>query len=69
VSEQVKAGLKKAQELRWEWARAQREVAERQRQLQAVAEGQGWLRANLRRRYLEELGQQEGEVEKYRAEV
>jgi hypothetical protein len=68
-SEKVKEGLTKATELRREWSRAQREIAEQQRQLQAVAEGQGRLRANLRRRYLEELGQQEGEVEKYRAEA
>jgi hypothetical protein len=33
-------------ELRWEWAGARREVAERQRQ--AVAEGQARLWANLR---------------------
>ena len=78
VSEKVKAGLRKAQELRWEWARAQREIAEQQRQLQAVAEDQARLRANLRevpqssplhKRYLEKLGKQEDEVEKYRAEV
>jgi hypothetical protein len=48
VSEKVKEGLKKAQELRREWAKAQRAVGERQRQLQAVAEDQGRLRANLR---------------------
>jgi hypothetical protein len=40
-SDKVKAGLKKAQELRREWAGAQREVGERRRQLRAVAEGQG----------------------------
>ena len=78
VSAKVKEGLKKAQGLRWEWARTQREVGEQQRQLQAVAEDQGRLRANLRevpqssplhKRYLDKLGQQEDEVEKYRAEV
>ena len=78
VGAKVKAGLRKAQELRWEWARAQREIGEQQRQLQAVAEDQARLRANLRevpqtpplhRRYLGQLGRQEGEVEKYRAEV
>jgi hypothetical protein len=78
VSEKVNAGLQKAQELRWEWARTQREVGEQQRQLQAVAEDQGRLRANLRevpqssplhQRYLDKLGKQEDEVEKYRAEV
>jgi hypothetical protein len=78
VSEKVKEGLRKAQGLRWGWARAQREAGERQRQRQAVAEDQGRLRANLRevpqssplhQRYLEKLGRQEDEVEKYRAEV
>jgi hypothetical protein len=78
VGDKVKAGLRKAQGLRWEWARAQREVGERRRQLQAVAEDQGRPQANLRevpqssplhKRYLDKLGQQEDEVEKYRAEV
>jgi hypothetical protein len=78
VSDKVKEGLKKAQELRWEWAKAQREIAEQQRQLQAIAEDQSRLRANLRevpqssplhKRYLDKLGKQEDEVEKYRAEV
>jgi hypothetical protein len=78
VSEKVKEGLKKAQELRWEWARTQREIAEQQRQLQAITEDQARLRANLRevpqssplhKRYLDKLGKQEDEVEKYRADV
>jgi septal ring factor EnvC (AmiA/AmiB activator) len=78
VSAKVKEGLKRAQELRWEWARTQREVGEQQRQLQAVTEDQARLRANLRevpqssplhQRYLDKLNQQEDEVEKYRAEV
>jgi hypothetical protein len=78
VSDKVKAGLRKAQELRWEWAKTQREIGEQQRQLQAVAEDQGRLRANLRevpqssplhKRYLDKLGKQEDEVEKYRADV
>jgi hypothetical protein len=67
-SDKVKEGLKKAQELRRDWARAQREAAERQRQLQAIIEDQTRLRANLRevpqssplhRRYLGKLGRQE----------
>jgi hypothetical protein len=78
VSEKVKEGLKKAMELRWEWARTQREIGEQQRQLQTITEDQGRLRANLRevpqssplhKRYLEKLGKQEDEVEKHRAEV
>jgi septal ring factor EnvC (AmiA/AmiB activator) len=71
-------GRRKAQELRWEWARTQREIAEQQRQLQAVAEDQSRLRANLRelpqssplhKRYLDKLSKQEDEVEKYRADI
>jgi septal ring factor EnvC (AmiA/AmiB activator) len=78
VSAKVKEGLKKAQELRWEWAKTQREVGEQQRQLQAVAEDQTRLRANLRevpqtsplhKRYLDKLNKQEDEVERYRSEV
>ena len=72
VSEKVKEGLKKAQELRWEWARTQREVGELQRQLQAVTEDQTRLRANLRevpqpsplhRGYPDKLNQQEDDFE------
>jgi hypothetical protein len=64
--------VKKAQGLRREWARAQREVGGRQRQLQAVAEGQARLRANLRevpqpsplhRGYPDKLNQQEDDFE------
>jgi hypothetical protein len=78
VSDKVKEGLKKAQELRWEWGKTQREIGELQRQLQAVTEDQGRLRANLRevpqtsplhKRYLDKLGKQEDEVEKYRADI
>jgi hypothetical protein len=78
VSDKVKEGLRKAQELRWEWGKTQREIGEQQRQLQAITEDQTRLRANLRevpqssplhKRYLDKLGKQEDEVEKYRAEV
>jgi hypothetical protein len=78
VSDKVKERLRKAQGLRWEWARAQREIGEQQRQLQTITEDQGRLRANLRevpqssplhRRYLEELGKREDEVEKHWAEA
>ena len=78
VSAKVKEGLKKAQGLRWEWGKTQREIGEQQRQLQAITEDQTRLRANLRevpqtsplhKRYLDKLGKQEDEVEKYRAEV
>jgi hypothetical protein len=78
VSAKVKEGLKKAQELRWEWAKTQREAGEQQRQLQAITEDQTRLRANLRevpkssplhKRYLDKLNKQEDEVEKYRSEV
>jgi hypothetical protein len=75
VSAKVKEGLKKAQELRWEWAMTQREIGE---QLQAVAEDQGRPRANprevpqsspLHKRYLDKLNRQGDEVEKYRADI
>jgi hypothetical protein len=78
VSDKVKAGLKKAQELRWEWGRTQRDIGEQQRQLQAVAEDQARLGADLRevpqssplhKRYLDKLNQQEDEAENYRAEA
>jgi hypothetical protein len=80
--EEVETGacLRKAQGLRREWAKAQREAGERQRQRrpQAVAEGQARLRANLRevpqpsplhQRYLDKFNKQGDEVEKYRAEA
>jgi hypothetical protein len=78
VSEKLKEGLKKAQELRREWGKTQLEAGEQKRQLQAITEDQTRLRANLRevsqssplhKRYLDKLNQQEDEVEKYRAEV
>jgi septal ring factor EnvC (AmiA/AmiB activator) len=78
VSAKVKEGLQKAMELRREWGKTQREIAEQQRQLQAITEDQTRLRANLRevpqssplhKRYLEKLGKQEDEVEKYRADI
>jgi hypothetical protein len=46
--EKVEAGLRKAQGLRWGWAKRQREIAEQQRQLQAITEDQGRPRANPR---------------------
>ena len=78
ISDKVKEGPKKAQGLRREWARARREIGERPRQLQEVAEDQGGLRANLRevpqpsplhRRCPDKLGRQEDEAEKYRADI
>jgi hypothetical protein len=78
VSDKVKEGLRKAQELRWEWGKTQREVGEQQRQLQAITEDQTRLRANLRevpqssplhKRYLDKLNKQEDEVEKFRADI
>jgi hypothetical protein len=73
VGDKVKASLQKARGLRREWARAQREAGERQRQLRAVAGDQARLRANLReapqtarlhQRHLDKLGRQGDEVEK-----
>ena len=76
VGDTVKEDLRKAQGLRREWAGARREAGERQ--LQAITEDQTRLRADLRevpqssplhQRYLDKLGKQEDEVEKYRAEI
>jgi hypothetical protein len=78
VSKAVKEGLTKAQALRGELAKTQRDIGAQKEQLKAVTEDQGRLRANLRevpqssplhKRYLDKLGKQEDEVEKYRADV
>ena len=78
VSAKVKEGLQKAQELRWEWARTQREIGEQRRQLQAITEDQTRLRANLKempatakayKRYLEKFDQQETQIERYQADI
>jgi hypothetical protein len=74
----VKAGLTKTLELRWEVAKTQREIAELERQLNAITDDQARLRANLRempttaaayKRYLAKFDQQETEIEKYQADI
>jgi hypothetical protein len=78
TSEKVKAGLKKALELRWALAKTQREVGELERQLKVITEDQARLRANLKempstakayKRYLDKFDQQEGEIERLQGQV
>src|SRR5262249_23711931 len=78
TSAQVKDGLKRALELRWELAKTQREIAEQQRQLRTITEDQVRLRANLKempstaqayKRYLEKFDQQETQIERYQADI
>ena len=78
VSDKVKAGLKQALELRGAMAQTQREVQEQQRQLQAITEDQGRLRANLRempstarayKRYLEKFDSQETQIEQLQDKI
>jgi hypothetical protein len=78
ASDKVKAGLKKAQEMRWAWAKTQADLGEQKRQVQELTQDQGRLRANLRevpqssplhKRYLDKMEKQETEVEKYQAEI
>jgi hypothetical protein len=78
TSKQVKDGLTKAMELRWDLNKTQREIAELERQLKVITEDQGRLRANLRempptaaayKRYLEKFDRQETQIEKYQADI
>jgi hypothetical protein len=78
MSEQMKAGLKQAQELRWATEKTRREIAELQKQLNVIVEDQKRLRANLRempetakayKRYLEKFDLQETQIEKYQADI
>src|SRR5213075_2047043 len=78
ASEKLKAGLKQAQSLRWELEKTRREVAEQQRQLNAIVTDQGRLRANLKdmpstakayKRYLEKFDEQETHIETYQADI
>src|SRR5262249_38615683 len=78
TSEKVKEGLRQAMELRHALAKTQREVADLERQLKAITEDQGRLRANLKempatakayKRYLEKFDQQETQIEKLQADI
>jgi hypothetical protein len=78
TSEKVKAGLRKALELRGALARTQREVAELERQLKVITEDQARLRANLKetpptakahQRYLDKLDRQETQIEELQGQL
>jgi hypothetical protein len=78
TSPRVKEGLKRALDLRWAWAKTQREIEEQERQLKTITDDQVRLRANLRempptakayKRYLEKFDQQETQIEKYQAGI
>src|SRR5262249_34672947 len=77
TSPKLKEALRRAIELHDRWAATQRELAERQSQLRAIAEDQTRLRANLRempqtaaasKRYLEKFDKPETEIEKMQAD-
>jgi hypothetical protein len=78
ADEKLKKGVQRAQSLRWELEKTRREVAEQQRQLNAIVTDQGRLRANLKdmpstakayRRYLEKFDEQETQIERYQADI
>ncbi len=78
ASQKVKDGLKRALALRVSLLETQREIAELDRQLNAITEDQKRLRANLKempatanayKRYLEKFDQQETQIEKYQANI
>jgi hypothetical protein len=78
ASDKVKAGLQKSMELRWALQKTQREIAELQRQLDAVRNDQPRLRANLKelpqtseayQRIVKKFNEQETQVEKYQDDI
>jgi hypothetical protein len=78
VGDRVKAGLRRAQELRLALAKAQRDVQEQERQLKAITEDQARLRLNLRempttakayKRYLDKFDRQETQIEQLQQEL
>jgi hypothetical protein len=78
ISDAMKKGLQRALDLRWDLEKTKREVAELNRQLNAISEDQKRLRANLRevpstakahKRYLEKFDQQETQIEDLQADV
>src|SRR5207237_119825 len=78
TSAKVKDGLENAMKLRWAMSKTQQEIAEHQRQLDAITTDQARLSANLRempataaayKRYLEKFDQQETQIEKYQADI
>ena len=78
VSPRVKEALERAAQFKNKLAGTQREVAEVERQLKAISDDQGRLRANLKempptaaayKRYLEKFDAQETEIERLQARV
>jgi hypothetical protein len=78
ASDKVKAGLKKSLELRWAMQKTQREIAELQRQLDAIRNDQPRLRANLKelpqtseayKRIVKKFNEQETQIEKYQEDI
>jgi hypothetical protein len=78
TSDKVKAGLKQAMELRGAMNKTQREIAELQRQLNAITQDQPRLRSNLKelpqsseafKRIVAKFNEQETQIEKYQADI
>jgi hypothetical protein len=78
TSDKVKAGLKQAMELRWAMNKTQREIAELQRQLNAITQDQPRLRSNLKelpqsseafKRIVAKFNEQETQFETYQADI
>ncbi|HEY7313437.1 MAG TPA: DUF4139 domain-containing protein, partial [Gemmataceae bacterium] len=78
TSDKVKAGLKQAMELRWAMNKTQREIAELQRQLNAITQDQPRLRSNLKelpqsseafKRIVAKFNEQETQIETYQADI
>jgi hypothetical protein len=78
TSDKVKAGLKQAMELRGAMNKTQREIAELQRQLNAITQDQPRLRSNLKelpqsseafKRIVVKFNEQETQIETYQADI
>jgi len=78
ASDKVKAGLQKSMELRWAMQKTQREIAELQRQLDAIRNDQPRLRSNLKelpqtseayQRIVKKFNEQETQIEKYQEDI
>jgi hypothetical protein len=78
VSEAVKTALTRAMELKGKWAATSRDIQQQERQLRAIVEDQGRLRANLKdmpptaetyKRYLKKFDDQETLIEQYQQKI
>jgi hypothetical protein len=78
TSDKVKTGLKQAMELRGALNKTQREIAELQRQLNAITQDQPRLRSNLKelpqsseafKRIVAKFNEQETQIETYQADI